>query len=798
VSSSYFRMQPGPVVAGESVPRRYVPTPLSGAASSPLGPVLDRTSVSSFFSPSRGGAATEHREDEAAAAAAAAAEASLSGSARAPRSGSWHQAEAPALPLTATVGVAVAAATRFPAVRSVLWDCSPQGAPVELRPARLLPEVQLAAAVVEALIFAQPGQYYLTGKEVARRDRPGRREGRSPLFVAEALAACRFSPEDIDVTVVEGDEGGFYVPAETLCLEAGGLGALVEAAHDALGHPGPLGALGRFRVRILAAGNRRTRSLAVAAHCVYVPAACSLTPILPCRVLPTQLSVAVGQVGAARETGFITMDDARRVVLLAGALWADHALVGVWAAGVDGPEDPLVWGACLRFAYSRAIPDRATQRGGFLVVLYLADAIVPSFFHCRPREPDTPFTHLSLARNVGMGDSDLVLRFKDAVPDPRGAEEVTSVEVPRSHIPVDTNEGSGASSPLRTPSRTPAAAGSPPRSVRGGGASSRGTNSLANSISGGFQGGHTLGQTVAVQHPLQGGHPGLTDLSGGGGGHVFHQQRRHAGSTSSRGSSHHLSEAASALPAALQTAAGGSGSGVVIVERSAYEAQQRLVQELTLRVDDLQQQIRAVLGSGALAGGQKGFSPSRAPGDHYNLRQDSIASSSDDPFVLHVGNTPSSRGGAGGRASGTGGGARPGTLSLIGSSTPLAHESVLSPLGGVESLLLSSSPTVSPPRLNQHLAPSPPSRVAQGSYAQDYNLASSSIDIPRIIDLDQQTGGGTLPPGSPGLGAKDRNTEALFLKYLGLGSETQQGSIGGGGASAWAGLRQQSRTEQNY
>lgn len=748
------------------MPRRHVPTPLSGSVISPAvgTSTWDRSSAS--FRPS---AASEPWQPHLGRDSNGA-DSSPTVSPGTHRPGARQQ-EYPHM-----TAVAVAANTRFPALRAVLWDCSPQGAPVELRPARLLPEVQLSAAVVDALIYAQPGQYFLLGKEVARRDRPGRREGRSPLFVAEALAAGRSTPEDVEVCVVEGDDGGFYVPAETLSLEPGGIGALVEAAHDALCHPGPLGALGRFRVRILAAGNRRTNSLAVAAHCVYVPAACSLTPILPCRVLPTQLSVAVGQVGAARETGFITIDDARRVVLLAeaGSLWADHALVGVWAAGVDGPEDPLVWGACLRFAYSRAIPDRATQRGGFLVVLYLADAIMPAFFHCRPREPDMAFTHLSLARNVGASSKDLALRFKDAVPDPRGAEEATHIDIPRSYIPTDTNDGSCASSPLRTPSGTPAS-GSPPRSLRGGGTSSKGTNSLANSVSGGF--GHTVGQTTAglpLQAQFEGG-----DLSA----HAVAQNRRHAGSSSSRGSNHIYHEAPSALQSAAQVGDNdGAHGGVVIVERSAYEAQQRLVHELTSRVDELQQQIRAVLESGnKLADGPtaaKPYSPIRTEaGDRY-LRQDSIASSSEDPFVMHIGATPLSRGGAW-RAGLVGSGVIPSTTPLHGSATPLTHGSVLSPLGGGDSLgafegrydpvILSSSPKVSPPRPGQVIAHSP----SRGSHTQDSHHSSSAIDIPRIIDPDPPTGEGGFYSGSPSTGVRDRGTEALFLKYLGIGSDPQ-------------------------
>lgn len=46
-------------------------------------------------------------------------------------------------------------------------------------------------------------------------------------------------------------------------------------------------------------------------------------------------------------------------------------LVGVWVAGVTVPQHPLLLAACLRYAYSTALPDRAMQDGRtFLVAVY--------------------------------------------------------------------------------------------------------------------------------------------------------------------------------------------------------------------------------------------------------------------------------------------------------------------------------------------------------------------------------------------------------------------------------------------
>jgi hypothetical protein len=46
-------------------------------------------------------------------------------------------------------------------------------------------------------------------------------------------------------------------------------------------------------------------------------------------------------------------------------------LVGVWVRGVASPHHPLVFAACLRFAYGAAMLDRAIQPdGAFLVLIF--------------------------------------------------------------------------------------------------------------------------------------------------------------------------------------------------------------------------------------------------------------------------------------------------------------------------------------------------------------------------------------------------------------------------------------------
>ena len=52
-------------------------------------------------------------------------------------------------------------------------------------------------------------------------------------------------------------------------------------------------------------------------------------------------------------------------------------LVGVWVKGVRSVLDPIVYAACLRYAFASGLPDRATQQqqqgaggGPFLLLIY--------------------------------------------------------------------------------------------------------------------------------------------------------------------------------------------------------------------------------------------------------------------------------------------------------------------------------------------------------------------------------------------------------------------------------------------
>ncbi|GFH33140.1 uncharacterized protein HaLaN_32464, partial [Haematococcus lacustris] len=73
------------------------------------------------------------------------------------------------------------------------------------------------------------------------------------------------------------------------------------------------------------------------------------------------------------ETGVLTLDQGRSLIPLAvhDPEVFSLPLVGVWVRGASCPDHPLVAAACLSFATSRALPDKAVQPdGSFLLLLF--------------------------------------------------------------------------------------------------------------------------------------------------------------------------------------------------------------------------------------------------------------------------------------------------------------------------------------------------------------------------------------------------------------------------------------------
>jgi len=108
-------------------------------------------------------------------------------------------------------------------------------------------------------------------------------------------------------------------------------------------------------------------------------------------------------------TGFVTLDRARRVILLDESATGtrEEPVTGVWVRGVDDVDVAAVWAACLRFACSERL-NKLTQRGRFLLVAYVAGASVPQFFEVIASQASSPFVPYGIDAVVRPGESILV------------------------------------------------------------------------------------------------------------------------------------------------------------------------------------------------------------------------------------------------------------------------------------------------------------------------------------------------------------------------------------------------------
>ena len=108
-------------------------------------------------------------------------------------------------------------------------------------------------------------------------------------------------------------------------------------------------------------------------------------------------------------TGFVTLDRARRVILLDESAIGtrEEPVTGVWVRGVDGVDVAAVWAACLRFACSDRL-NKLTQQGRFLLVAYVAGASVPQFYEVTASHASSPFVPYGIDAVVRPGEPILV------------------------------------------------------------------------------------------------------------------------------------------------------------------------------------------------------------------------------------------------------------------------------------------------------------------------------------------------------------------------------------------------------
>ncbi|XP_019642110.1 PREDICTED: SCL-interrupting locus protein-like [Branchiostoma belcheri] len=119
------------------------------------------------------------------------------------------------------------------------------------------------------------------------------------------------------------------------------------------------------------------------------------TPVTPVPIIPTALArnlagpLNLSEVQGAPKSGFLTMDQTRKLLLLLESDPKIYSLplVGIWVCGPVNIHSPHVWACCLRYMYNTNIQDRVyTPLQGFLVVLYSPTHSQPEFYDCRTKD----------------------------------------------------------------------------------------------------------------------------------------------------------------------------------------------------------------------------------------------------------------------------------------------------------------------------------------------------------------------------------------------------------------------------
>ncbi|XP_071492005.1 uncharacterized protein [Diadema antillarum] len=134
------------------------------------------------------------------------------------------------------------------------------------------------------------------------------------------------------------------------------------------------------------------------------------TPIRPVPFIPTALArnllgpLPLSDVQGAYKTGFITMDETRKLLLLleSDPKASTLPLVGIWLSGVNFVSNPLVWSACLRYLNSSTIQDRmCSSNGRHLLVLFTQTSSQTLFYEwCPTGEQDPKFLLVGCRENL--------------------------------------------------------------------------------------------------------------------------------------------------------------------------------------------------------------------------------------------------------------------------------------------------------------------------------------------------------------------------------------------------------------
>ncbi|XP_078487818.1 SCL-interrupting locus protein homolog [Ciona intestinalis] len=175
--------------------------------------------------------------------------------------------------------------------------------------------------------------------------------------------------------------------------------------------------------------------LLIRATSVVVSTTVHLTPVTPIPVIPTALaknlcsSLNVSYVQRIQKSGFMTMDQTRKILLLLDSDPKASRLptVGVWVSGVMTPYHPYVLMACVRYLQYSGLKERILSEGCYLLALYTVASTKPTFYACKlDQNEKLDFDVLSAQDYIHMykpNDSSSTFDFKFTLEPPDGSRD---------------------------------------------------------------------------------------------------------------------------------------------------------------------------------------------------------------------------------------------------------------------------------------------------------------------------------------------------------------------------------------
>eukprot|EP00798_Chlamydomonas_sp_ICE-L_P015751 gene15751-21874_t len=292
---------------------------------------------------------------------------------------------------------------RFPSSRKYLWDRSPCGPPQYVQPKEHVPDVEVHPGLLQAVLIGREQQAPASKKQPLNLLVRCTSEDGSRLKITLQPAAtyrqaglsdsdhgalpCSISDESSAAMDVEG--------AQAENRSTPNLQHVLQAALDRRGST-LLSQLYAGSCHLSIREEGRSTAASLKGTLLLSGSPLVLTPLFGKRLCDVPLAHSLAQPCTQQPNSSLQVYSV--------------PLVGVWVRGAStGVVHPMVLAACLRFAYSAGLPDRALQPdNSFLMLLFPPEGgPAPSCFECRFLPDSTQASSIQLLRYSFKGDLSL-------------------------------------------------------------------------------------------------------------------------------------------------------------------------------------------------------------------------------------------------------------------------------------------------------------------------------------------------------------------------------------------------------